>query len=360
VIADVLVIGAGPAGAMAGQQIARAGYKVLIFEKNCSHHKNKALGCALSRKSFTDLNLPEEMIERECSNLVYHFPEERLLVSNSSGFVLFDRAALDHFLIRRTEENGAKLLHSTLVTDVIRCDDGITVHYRELATGEMREARGRIVIFADGTSTLAYKKFQIGFEGRPEVTALGAAYDFIYPKNNLGSMDIFFSEKISPFGYGWIFPRKETVNVGVLCLLSKIKYDINRYLDNFVSSAALNCRQIVGYSSRLVPQSCVEKLHCDSVLIAGDAAGTADPIDGSGLFNAAVSGQLSGKVAVEALDAGKVTTDFLARYEDEWMKTENYKLFRRSYLLRRLSLKADVSLGVFLKKMGFFENHAST
>lgn len=354
-VAEVIVVGAGPAGVSAGEQIAKAGYEVLVLEKNCSRRK-KSLGGALSKKHFTDLKLPKEIIEKECYDLVYHLQEEKLNVLNRSGFVLFDRATLDRFLIQKAEESGVRLLDSTLVSDVAKREDGLAIHYKRLPTGKLEEGRTRLVVFADGTSTLA-QKFQIGFGGEPDGTALGAAYDLEYSKNALRSMDFFFSDEISPFGYGWIFPRKNTVNVGVICLLSKMKHDIQTYLDSFVSSTAMRSREILGYTSRLMPQSVAEKLHSDSILVVGDAAGTADPIDGGGIFNAIVSGQAAGRVAVEALEAGNTTASFLSKYEDTWKKTENYMLFHQSYLLQRLALKADVSLGVFLERMGIFERH---
>ncbi len=356
-VADVVVVGAGPAGATAAQQIARAGYEVLMLERNRSPGKNKICGGAVSRKCFVDLKLPEEIIEKECARFVVHFQEQKINVPNQPGFVLFDRENLDRCLAQRAVESGARLSTSTLVSDVARCDDGLTVHYEILPRGEIQETRARIVVFADGVSTLAHKNFRIGFDGRPDGTALAAAYDLKYPENGLDSLDFFFSDEISPFGYGWIFPKKDSVNVGVLCLLSKMKHDFRRRLDCFVSLAGLGSREIIRFGARLMPQSYVEKLHGDCVLVAGDAAGTADPIDGGGIFNGAVSGELAGKVAIEALEAGDVTSDFLARYEDAWRKTENYGIFQRSYLLQRLALKADLNFGVFLKQMGFFERN---
>lgn len=350
---DVIVIGAGPAGTAAGLQVAREGYEVLIIDKDYSSGKNKALGAALPRKCFDDLELPTEIIGAEIHSLVYHFQNEEIPVSSSPGFGLFDRSTLDRLLLQKAKESGAKVLNSTLVPDVARCDDCAIVRYRKLPKGKLLKSLARIVVFADGPSTLAHSKFQLGFDSRPEGTALGATYELKYPKNALDSMDFFFSEEVSPFGYGWIFPRKDTINVGVKCLISRMKHNIRRYLDDFVSSVALSSREIAGYYSCLMPQSYVERLYGDSILVAGDAAGTCDPIDGGGISNAIASGRIAGKVAVEALEAGSLTADFLAKYKEEWEKTENYRLFHRSYLLQRLAYNAGVNIGVLLKQIVF-------
>jgi digeranylgeranylglycerophospholipid reductase len=354
---DVIIVGAGPAGTAAGQYIARAGYKVLILYKNCSSEENKALGGALSKKNFTALKLPKKLINRELHKLVYHFPEEGLHFSSKSDFVLFDRDVLNQLLIQRAKENGVRLLNLTLVYDFTKFDNEIAVHSRSLPKEENRQDLARIVVFADGTNTLAYKKFQIGFDGRSDGTAIAAAYELKHSKKTLDSVNFFFSEEISPFGYGWIFPKRDTVNVGVLCLISKMKHAIRQCLNNFVSSVVPGSREITGYVSRLMPQYYVEQLHGDSILVVGDAAGTADPADGGGIFNAIVSGKVCGKVVVEALESGNLTANFLGRYEELWRKTENYRLFKRSYFLQRLALENNVNIGIFLKKMGIFKRY---
>jgi geranylgeranyl reductase family protein len=359
VVVDAIVIGAGPAGATAGKQIALAGFEVLVLEKSSSPGKNKICGGAMSRKSFADLSLPEEIIEKELSRFVVHFQEQEFRIPNKNGFALFDRESLDRFLVKKASEKGATVRTSTLVSDIAKCSDGLSVHYRKLPEREREEERARIVVFADGTNTLAFRKLQVGFDGRPEHTALAAAYDLKCPDNNLDSLDFYFSEEISSFGYGWIFPKRDLVNVGVLCLLSKMKHNIRSCLDRFVVSSELGSREIIRFGCRLIPQSCVEKLHDDSVLVAGDAAGTADPIDGGGIFNAVISGEVAGKVAVDALEAGALTADFLAKYAGLWKKTGCHRLFQRSYLLQKLALKADVNMGVFLKQMGFFTRDTS-
>jgi len=359
-VADVIVIGAGPAGATVGGHIARAGYEVLILEKNRSPGKNKVCGGALSKTCFTDLKLPNKIIEKECSRFRVHFPEEKLEVLSKPGFVLFNREIFDELLAQKAAENGARLLTSTLVSDVIKHGDKLAVHYVKLPRREMQEVQARIVVFADGTRTLAYKKFKIGFEGKPNEIALTAMYDLRWPNNPLDSLDFFFREEISPFGYGWIFPKKDSISVGVLCLQSKMKQSIRQYLDYFVSQEKLSSLEVIRFGSRLMPQSIVEKIYADSVLVVGDAAGTADPVDGGGIFNAIVSGEVAAKVAVEALKAGNVTANFLASYDDLWKKTENYRLFHRSYVLQRLALETGVNIGIFLKQMGFFDQYDSS
>ena len=356
-ITDAVIIGAGPAGTAAGEYIAREGYEVSILEKCRSPGRNKICGGALSKKSFNNLGLPKIIIEKECTQFTVHFPEGNLRVPSKPGFILFNRENLDQLLAQRAANNGARLMTSTIVSDVTTCNNGLAVHFMSHQSGELGKIRARIVIFADGTSTIAYKKFKIGFSRRLDETALAAAYDLSCAENPLNSLDFFFADEISPFGYGWIFPKKYSVNIGVVCLLSKMQQSIRDHLDYFASLAGFGSLKVIRFGCRLIPQSCAKMIFGDSVLVVGDAAGTADPIDGGGIFNALVSGEVAGKVAAEALESGNTSADFLTKYEELWKNTENYKLLKRSSLIHRLAFKANVNIGIFLKEMGFFEQY---
>lgn len=357
---DVVVVGAGPAGATVGEQIAGVGFNVLIVEKDCSLGKNKVCGGAISKRYFADMELPKQIIEKEVNKLVFHFPDERLDIHSKYGYILLHREKLDQFLARKAVKNGAKLMTSTKVDDVTRSDDQVVISVRRLPRGKIGEIKARLVVFADGANTLANKKFGIGFQNRPDCTALAATYDLKWQKNPKDSLEFFFSKDISPTGYGWIFPRKDSINVGVGCLISKIKQNIRHSLDHLLTSEKLSLLEVIRYGVRLIPQSIPEKIHGASILVVGDAAGTADPISGSGIANAIANGKIAAKVAIEALESKRLTEDFLIRYENAWKKTPNYRNIQRSYLLQRLALTAGINAGIFFKQLGFFDRNDSS
>jgi digeranylgeranylglycerophospholipid reductase len=354
--ADVVIVGAGPAGLVAGEHIARAGFEVLIFEKSEYPGKNKVCGGAVSKQCFLDLKLPKKIIEKQCNKIVVNFPDQKYQSIQEPGFVLFQRELFDIELTKKAEKKGAKLLTSTLVTDVNRSNDRLIVRYRSLPKREIHEASAKIIVFADGVNTLAYRKFGLGCAGELDSTSLATTCDLKWSKNPLDSLNFFFSDEISPFGYGWIFPKKDLINIGVLCLRSELKQNIWNHLSHFIASQNLDSREVISSGSRLMPQGLVEKIFGNSILITGDAAGTADPIDGGGIFNAVVSGKLAGKIAVKALKTKNATSNF-SDYKILWKKTNNYKVFQRSYILQRLALKNNMNIGFFLKQKGIFDRY---
>jgi len=235
IIKDVIVIGSGPAGATVGGQIAGAGFNVLIIEKESNPGKNKVCGGAVLKQVFEDLDLPRQIIEKEVNKLTFHLPKETIELKSEHSCVLFDREKFDKILAQKALKKGARLLNSTLVYDVTRNADYISIYLKNLSSGEIKEFRTRLVVFADGVNTLAHTKFRIGYESNPIWTTLAAAYDLQWQGITKDSLEFFFSNRISPFGYGWIFPRKGSINVGVGCLISKMQRNIKEYLDDFIT-----------------------------------------------------------------------------------------------------------------------------
>lgn len=356
--ADVIVIGAGPAGTTVAKQMASEGFDVLVFEKSNFPGHMKPCGGAISREFCKELNLPGEIIEKEINRLLIHFPEESIELSSKSGFALFERENFDSFLAKKAVESGAKVLNSTAVTDVIRDSNKMIVYFKRIPFQQTEKIQTRLVVFADGTETLAHKKYKIGFQSKPDHTVLAATCDIRLHNESRDSLDFFVSEEISPFGYGWIFPKKHSINVGVTVLLSKMKHNIRSYLDKLLKLEKLSSLQVIKYGFRLIPQSIVERIHSDATMVVGDAAGTADPITGSGISNAIVNAKTAAEVAVKALENKQTTADLLAEYEKKWKKTLEYQRIISKYALQKLALKIGINPAISLR-MGAFSSYES-
>lgn len=354
---DVVIIGAGPAGSTVGEIIAKAGFNVSIHDKDCSPGRNKICGGAVAKRHVMDTNLPKHIAEKKIHNLVFHFPNERMSIDNRLGYLIFDRGKLDQFLVQQAIKSGAEVLNSSKVIDVAKKHSDMEILLMELPHRKIRKIKAKLVVFADGANTLANKKFHIGFQNSPNCTALAAAYDLQWEKNPIDSLEFFFSDNVSSTGYGWIFPRKNSINIGLNCLISKIKQNIRQSLDQLLEIKKLNSLKVLKFGGRLVPQSIPEKIHGDSMLVVGDAAGTTEPISGSGIANAIVNGKIAAKIAIEALDSNNLTANYLVRYENDWRKTLNYENSVRYYFLQKIALRAGINPAIYLKEKGFFDNY---
>ena len=339
--ADVAVVGAGPAGSTTAKEIAKKGYIVILIEKDAFPGEKNVCAGGIDRVSFQSFNLPEEIVEKSISKCLFHFPWHTY--HSDIEQVSVQRNVFDRFLAQEATKEGAQLLVSSLATDVARSRNGITLGFRDRLTGETHKVKAKLVVFADGPNTLAFTTLGIGFGGKSS-RAFSAIYEIEWKNNPFKFFEHFFDRNVSPWGYGWIFPKRDVLNVGVMCLMSKVHGNIKKNLDFLmnkhpVASEKLAGRPVLRFAADMIPLHHANKICGDRVLVVGDAAGMVDPIWGAGISYAIKGGILAGKVAVRALEENTFNETYLSQFEREWKKEEPFRSITRSQLLLTLSLK---------------------
>jgi digeranylgeranylglycerophospholipid reductase len=109
-------------------------------------------------------------------------------------------------------------------------------------------------------------------------------------------------------GYGWLFPKGETANVGVgvdPTLTKELNEILRRFKEERVAEG-LAGNEIMGRGGGLVPVGGLTRVWKDNMILAGDAAGTCHPITGAGVGNALISGEMAGVAAAEAVRRGNL------------------------------------------------------
>jgi len=225
--ADVVVIGAGPAGATAAREVAQKGYDIFLIEKDVYPGQNNVCAGGMDRVLVKNLSLTEEIIEKIVSKSIYYFPWQIYAVN--TPYISVRRKVFDRFLAQKAVKQGTKLFVSTLASDISRSRNEIVISLKNRVTGENYKVKAKLVIFADGPNTLVSKKFKrIGF-GRKNSKAFSAIYELEWKDNPFEDFEFFFDTRVSPWGYGWIFPKRDVLNVGVLCLMSKLQKNIKTH-----------------------------------------------------------------------------------------------------------------------------------
>jgi flavin-dependent dehydrogenase len=234
--ADITVIGAGPGGSSAANIIAKAGYNVLLVEKDEYPGKSNVCGGGMSEQLADKLKLPDEIVEKRIPYEVHYFPWG--VYENRQRHATVLRSKFDRYLAEKAVENGSKLGTSTKAVNIKR-EDGKVVVYT--SNKNISHISSDIVIFADGVNTLA-KQFGVGFKRNRNNTALGLVYEIEWKKNPVDRYEIFYGKNISKWGYGWIFPKKDLLNVGVGCQISKIRGNIRDMMNYFMKCAAVSTK----------------------------------------------------------------------------------------------------------------------
>ncbi len=314
---DVLIVGAGPAGSSAAKAAARAAAKVLLVEKR--EVIGRPVRCAefVPRMLAETVALPPACVAREVSTTKVYLPGGEERTFNSPGFIL-DRARFDQMLAREAQKEGTRVWVNT--SCIGRDGDEVTLKRGR----EEISVAAKVVVGADGPrSTVA------SWINEANVDFVVARQYEMPLASPMDGTEIYFTPELFG-GYGWLFPKKETANVGVGVRLERGRRPaLQGKLDAFVKRLARAGKvgpEPLAVTAGLIPVGGPGRTVAGNVILVGDAAGQTHAITGGGIPQAVVCGEVAGRVAAAA--ARDDNLGLLSRYEDEWREIYGDELSR--------------------------------
>ncbi|MBW1597429.1 geranylgeranyl reductase family protein [Streptomyces sp. JJ38] len=326
--ADVIVVGAGPAGSTTAYHLARSGLDVLLLEKT-AFPREKVCGDGLTPRAVKQLvgmgiDVSEEAgwlrnkglrIIGGGHRLQLDWPE---LASYPDYGLVRKRDDFDEQLARQAEKAGARLHERCNVGDPILDASGRIVGV-EAKLGEDRQPavfKAPVVVAADGNSTrLSLKMGLHRREDRPMGVAVRTY--FTSPRHDDDYLESWLElwdrrgpeDRLLP-GYGWIFGMGDgTSNVGLGILNSSSAF---RELDwrEVLKAWCASMPEEWGYTpdnmttpirGAALPMAFNRKPHYTrGLLLVGDAGGMVNPFNGEGIAYAMESGEMAADVIVQA------------------------------------------------------------
>lgn len=358
---DVAVVGAGPAGSVAAERIAAAGWRVVLLEKSEYPGKDSVCGGMISLKQAEIFQIDPTLIEKDLRKSACYYPwgslEMRYPATLGNSLLTVQRKSMDRFLAGKAVRSGAELRTQCRVMSVRRVATGrMVVHLSEGKTE--KELASRLVVFADGPLTLARRCFGIGFEAKPSQTAVSMIFDFEYPDNPMDYYDAYYVCEAAPPSFGWSFPFSNHVNFGLLIPryeMDKKKHLFKNVLDLMLqhyspSSSLIKNRKLIRKRGAFLPMRPARRIHDDSCLVVGDAAGLVSPLTGVGIPFAMHSGLAAAETAIEALRRGDFSAKILSHYPRRWRKSKKHRKLQVSvHLFRVISVLQHVDPQVLNK-----------
>ncbi|HEU4408968.1 MAG TPA: geranylgeranyl diphosphate reductase [Polyangiaceae bacterium] len=300
---DAVVVGGGPAGATAADELARAGRSVLLLDKA---GRVKPCGGAIPPRLVRDFDVPARLLCAHIRSARMVAPSRREVdMPIDGGYVgMVDRGEFDEFLRARAAGRGA-VRRAGLFERVDRdADGGAIVRYRT-ARGEA-SAAARLVIGADGALSQVARQ-EVAPEGPPFVFAyheiVRAPAAGASPAYDGARCDVVYDGATSPDFYGWVFPHGGTVSVGSGS--ARKGFNLRRSVAELRARAGLDGVATVRREGAPIPMKPLARWdNGRDVLLAGDAAGVVAPASGEGIYYAMVGGQLAAAAGLEFLETG--------------------------------------------------------
>ena len=304
----ILVVGAGPAGASAAAASAREGLKVLLVER-----KPKAgvpVRCAeyIPAPLLGEIDTGKDFVVQPVKGMRTFLPGGEVHEMRAPGYMI-GRDLFDQALVGKAVDAGAEVLLSHRVLSV---NDGTALIKR--SDGGLEEVKADVVIGADGPHSVVGRCVNsINKDPMPAVQVS------VPLTEGMDYTEVYFHKEIYG-GYGWLFPKGETANVGLGMKTAgndagRIMRVLDRFADRLVEAGKIE-KKILAKTAGWIPAGAPREAVRGRVLLAGDAAGHTNAITGAGVAQAVICGRLAGECAAKAVLAEDM--GILSEYETQW------------------------------------------
>lgn len=313
---DVVIVGAGPAGATAAHVLAQKGVSVLVLDK-AAFPRDKLCAGLLTWKAVDVLErvfaeTPEALLATGVFNAAvsgYRIRFRNHIIAGGEIFYPFhftSRRVFDKHLLDRAVKAGADARLESRVTAVDPLSGAV-----RLADG--REFRGRFVIGADGVASLV--RAACPFDRAAWKAGLGGAMEFSLPRDDALLAGRVHQDLHAPHptvyagflraGYGWVFPHADRLVIGIGGHSARHAKEFRSKFREFVEFLGLPGELADRAKGHGLPYgNYIEAPWHGRVLLAGDAAGLVETLFGEGIYYALRSGELAGEAALAALSRG--------------------------------------------------------
>jgi len=371
---DVIVVGAGPAGATTATLLAQKGLDVLLLDR-AQFPRDKTCGDAVPSgaiETLGKLGMADKIAQAVSRGELY--PLEQMYLASPKGHELVaqftkgkngeasyvaPRLYFDALIQQHAIDSGAEFVQAHVTEPVV--ENGRITGVQARISGSTQTIRAKMVVGADGVTsviTRAMRPKQNQHVDKHRAVALRAYIEDIeeMPK----TVEFYMYDEILP-GYAWIFPTgNHTANIGLgmrLDIFRKHKIKLEDLLKTFLAFPNIKKRLLNGGQLRDVATwqlnfgSQKHLQHTfNGALLVGDAAGFINPLTGGGIHNAIISATLAAQTIIEAFSKGDTSREALKIYESQCHQAM-WRNMNRSYFLQRTLMHFPFMIDFLVKRI---------
>lgn len=351
---DAVVIGGGPSGAIAAEELANAGWSVALVDRA---GRIKPCGGAIPPRLIRDFNIPDDLLVAKirCARMISP-SRQKVDIPIENGFVgMVNRGEFDEYLRGRAAQAGAR----RLVGQFSRIHPPETGHWRRLDI-DMQDHQGqtyrqpiraRLVIGADGAKSQVAKQ---AVPGADKGKTVFAYHEILRrPEAHLAEKsdydpdrcDVYYQGEVSPDFYGWMFPHGTCLSIGTGSMDKG--FSLRHATSLLKQRAGLDQCELLRREGAPIPLKPLPRWDDGhNVVLAGDASGVVAPASGEGIYYAMLGGQLAAKAGIAFLESANARDLALAR--KTFMKAHG-RVFLILGLLQRFWYQSEKRREQFVK-----------
>ncbi len=357
---DVLIIGAGPGGCSTAIALKDAGLRVAMIDKS-KFPRDKVCGELMHRKAVETLNTILPGFEQTFKAFPKTLVLKHTQINYKGQLIQFDwknesytcpRMDLDNFLLGQVKEHtNTDIFTSTAPDKITVNNDGVTITIKDSPT----VYTGKIVIGADGANSVVAKQLTERSINRKHYLGAVRAYYSNVKDTHPDISQVFFSPKYG-LNYLWVFPVEGgKVNVGFGLLSQNIadkKINLkDAFYEYFKQSPELSAKfkdavqegPLEGFGVPLGSSIGAPSGNC--FLLVGDAASLSNPLSGTGIGNAVLSGKLAADQALRCFKTNDFSPSAMLQYDAD-LQTAIVNDLVKSYNVQRTLSKLPFILDV--------------
>jgi digeranylgeranylglycerophospholipid reductase len=255
---------------------------------------------------------------------VIHSPNRQIVLEGSVDMAVTLRTDFDNVLYEEAVSAGVEALSGTRAKKVVIRDEGVII---DLAGGN--SVQGKAVIGADGVTSMIARETRLNRRWPSSsvsvcrVCEVPASEEDILSRYTEDLKYHFFANLRGQPGYGWIFPKQETINVG-LGIVGTHAAGLSSMFDAFVRFLEMKDLlpekpDIKRAKGALVPTAGpIKQTVTDRCILLGDSAGHVSPLTGGGISYAMRAARYAARVIADALENNKTDAHTLSRYQRLW------------------------------------------
>ncbi len=338
---DLIVVGAGPSGSICATAVARAGFDVLLVDKE-HFPRDKACGDLLIGDSFAVLRrmglLDKVKVAAHAVPITRVYSPSQIYFDIPGEYLGIKRRVFDSILVRKAVESGVTLAHASVLE--VRESDRAEV---TVMSSEGRpHLRGKLAVLATGSVNDLAQKVGIAKPSKPSAVAI-RTYIESDSGNNL--VVLAYDREMLP-GYGWIIPvgdRNYNVGCGITYARTDnghhhLKRQLERFLETFPPALELMRKgkqvyHIAGASLRCGLNG-VSSFSIGRIFGVGETVGTTFPFTGEGIGKAMETAEIASEVIIESLrsNSEKVLSTYDARIRETLLPHYNGYVMAENWL----------------------------